>query len=199
VYYLDRTPDKAWTLHNNTTSNINGYNASCSFIYKGTDNKEAIYTGDWGGTGKGWIWKTEQSSYADNSTAYEVKLRTPRLSLGNDEDNTAIRVNKKFKELRLVDQNFLNITGFLVRYYIDGALHPMTYSFIEPAHGFLLGTSVLNMNSLSSDRSEFMEFIIPIGDVGKRIEVEITNNNTPNNYFFIASMLLDYKPLTVRP
>ena len=199
VYYIDRSPDKAWTLHNNTTSNINGYNASCSFNFKGADNKDNIYTGDWGGTGKGWIWKTEQTSYSDNSTAYEVKLRTPRMSLGGDQDPTAVRINKKFKELRIVDQNFLGTTGFLVRYYIDGVLHGMTYAFSEPAHGFLLGTSALDIDSLSGDKSEFFEYTVPIGDVGKRIEIEITNNNVVNNYFFIASMLLDFKPLTVRP
>jgi hypothetical protein len=199
VYYIDRPPDKAWTLHNNTTSNINGYNASCSFNFKGADNKDNIYTGDWGGTGKGWVWKTEQTAYSDNSTAYEVKLRTPRMSLGGDQDPTAVRINKKFKELRLIDQNFLGTTGFLVKYYIDGVLHGMSYSFSEPAHGFLLGTSVLDVDSLSSDKSEFYEYTVPIGDVGKRIEIEISNNNTAGNYFFIASMLLDYKLLTMRP
>lgn len=197
VYYIERKPDEAWTIHQNTTSNINGYNAACSFHYREATNKIKVYTGDFGGASKGNIWKTEQTTYSDNNTAYEAKLRTPRLSLG--QDLSAVRFNKKFKELRITDQNFLNTTAFLVKFYIDGVMIQDTYAFDEPAHGFLLGTSILGIGALSGDNTEYMEYIVPIGDVGKRLEIEVSNNNRANVYFYISSMILDYKQLTMRP
>lgn len=201
VYFVDRPPEKAWSLHDNLTSNANGYNASCSFHVKDTDNKTSIYTGDWGGTSlKGFIWKTEQTAYSDNSTAYEVKFRTPRIALGaNPQSPPDPRLYKRFQRLRLVDQNFLNNTALTVNLYIDGIQHQTQYSFTEPAHGFILDTSYLDINSLYASNTEYKEFIADIGNFGNRIEIEVTNNNVANTYFYIASMLLDYRPLAVAP
>lgn len=197
VFYTDRPVEQAWTVHDNTTTNINGYNASCSFYLKDADNKVKVYTGDWGGTGKGTIWKTEQAAYNDGDTAYEAKVRTPRLAIGGDTGANDPRTTKRFQSLRIIDQNFLNATSFSVIIYIDGVQHATTYSYSEPTHGFVLGTSILGIGVLSDSKTEYKEYVADIGNFGKRIEIEISNNNTANVYFFIASMLLDYRPLSV--
>jgi hypothetical protein len=199
VYYVNRPPETAWVIHDNQTTNINGYNASCSFHIKESTNKLAVYTGDWGGTSKGILWKTEQSAYSDNDTAFDARFKTARLAIGGQDGFSDSRRNKKFKELRIIDQNLLNATSFGVNVYIDGVLHEISYSFTEPAHGFTLGTSVLNVGVLTDDKSEYKEYIAEIGDSGKRIQIEVSNNNTPNVYFYIASMILDFKQQTARP
>lgn len=198
VFYTDREPSIAWTLHDNLSANINGYNASCSFYVKDTDNKIKVYTGDWGGTLKGTLWNTEQSSYADNSTAYEVKLKTPRISVGGENGISDPRRTKRFQALRVIDQNFLNATYFGIKIYIDGTFHNnLSYGYSRGASGFILGTSILGTGTLSSDKSEFIEYIAEIGNFGRKIEVEIGNNSQNNVYFFISAMMLDYRPITV--
>ena len=197
VFYTDRPVEQAWTLHDNTTSNVNGYNAASSFYVKESDGRNKVYTGDWGGTAKGFISKTEQSAYSDNDTAYEVKLRTPRIAVGGEDGISDPRRNKRFHALMIVDQNFLNATSFSLTIYIDGVQHATTYSFVEPAHGFTLGTSILDIGVLTDSRTEYIEYVAEIGNFGKRIEFEISNNNV-NKYFFIASMLLDYRSQSVK-
>lgn len=181
VYFVDRPPDQAWAYHDNLTAS-SGYKASCAALVRTAPATYFIYTGDYAG----FIWRLEDSSYADDSSAYTMTLRTPRLIMGD------IRSMKEFKRAIYTVMGTTDVE-FAVTIVVDGEDN-FTESFT---------TSASAWDEALFDEATW-DFTFPvresfdIGQKGRTLEIEISHS-TANQALMLSSFMLDFKPLGAAP
>lgn len=185
VYYLDRDPMEAFTVHDNQ-SYASGYSASCSALFRYSTGIWKVYTGDY----SGFIWKLNESNKNDNSNGYYAGFKTPHMALGDP------RTNKRFDRAVLVSQPFGGVNYNLqMQWWIDGAVQT-AQSLSLSATGATLGTFVLGTDTLGG--TGISDKYVYLGGLGKRIQMEFYNSNA-NEDFFVSTLMLDTKEMGRRP
>ncbi len=183
VYFIDRPPQEAWMIHDNT-SYSSGYNASCSTMVRPSAGVQEVFTGDYSGM----VWKLEQTARNDHGRGFYAGFKTPRLNFGN------LRVTKKYKRGWAVVEGNGNY-DLKVRYWIDGNyIEEQTISLTN--FGGVLGAFILGSDVLGGDLYEEVSF--NIGNRGKRIEFEFYNSEADQN-FLISQLVVDHTFLGARP
>lgn len=181
VYFIDRPPEQAWAYHDNLTY-ASGYKASCSALVRTAPATYFVYTGDY----VGFIWKLEDSSYADDSNPYTMTLRTPRIIMGD------IRSRKEFKRAIYTVMGATDVE-FDVTIVVDGEDN-FTESFT---------TSATAWDEALYDEATW-DFTFPvresfaIGKKGRTLEIELSHS-TENQPLMLSSFMIDFKPLGMAP
>ncbi len=183
IYFLDRGPIEGWAIHSNQSSD-SGYTASASMLYKVGVGNYQVYTGDY----SGFIWNSETTNKNDNNNSYYAGFKTPSLNFKDT------RTSKLFQNLWLIAKASGNY-DLQVKIWIDEILLGAQIVLLGST-GVVLGTFVLGTDYLVG--STIIDKMLGIRAKGKRIQFEIYNSNT-NEDFFISSMLIDYKPLGRQP
>lgn len=183
VYYIDRGPEEGWMIYDNQTTD-SGYSASCASLFRTGPGNYEVYTGDY----SGFVWKLNQNDRSDNGNGYWAGFRTPWLPFDNP------RVTKNYKRGWGVVQAEGNY-DLEVRWWVDGIEGTATSIDLTGTGGlldsFVLGTDVLGGEDL-------IDKDFDIGDIGKRISLELYNN-TANEQFFISQILVDHRVYGARP
>jgi hypothetical protein len=181
-FHIDKPLEEAWTIHDNQ-DHPSGYSASCSTSVK-TGTTYKIYTGDY----SGFLWKLEQNNKSDDDEGYYGGFRTPALTIDNP------RQTKMFRRIRVVTKSE-GIFYLQVKWWIDGEYQGTGQISLAGTGGIygsgVYDTDVFGDQGLIDDEAIF-------GNVGKRIQVEVYNSNA-NEDFFVSQVMVDLKPLGVRP
>lgn len=166
VYFIDKTSDKAWSIHDGTDNTLSGYrNIYCSALVNG----DTVYTGDSAGN----IWSLESSVPSDNGNAFYAYITLPENACGN------ARVQKSFDTGRISAMTRGAVAADLtINAYIDGETTP---SFTVSVN---LGFSEPNLVD-----KEFA-----LGTTGNRIGLQITHNSATQS-FFISNLMVDFMNL----
>jgi hypothetical protein len=182
IYFIDRPPEVAWSIHDNQSS-PSGFDAACSTeIQTATGNFE-IWTGDWSGM----IWKTDQSERTDNDEAYRAVLRIKRLTFEQSDQW------KHFRDIgiRVKSQGNYDLT---VRNWVDG--RRLTDSeFSLTGSGAVFDEAIFDTSTFAVD--EIKATTIEIGAYGYDIQTEIENSE-PSQDFFATELSYHVKPLGTR-
>lgn len=183
VYFIDRSPEEAWTIHDNLEAD-SGYKASCSFEVRKATGDYKVYTGDFGG----FAWELESSAKNDNSSGYESKFRTPPLSFENP------LMLKRYRRGRLVfhTKGDYNVT---LNWWVDNV--QQTAKTISTAGGgYTYGSGTYGTAVYAGQ--EITDEAFDLGSVGKRIQLECLND-APDEDFFISQIFIDHEALGARP
>lgn len=182
VYFIDKPAEEAWVIHDNQTS-ASGYDASASCAVKsGTTYK--VYTGDY----SGFLWKLEQNNKNDDSNGYYAGFKTPNLTFDNP------RQTKIYRNIRLITQSG-GLYALTINWWVDGVSQdPM--SILLSGTGSVYGTGLFG--TATYGQTDILDQPDTMGEIGKRIQVEIYNSNA-NEDFFVSQVVFDFKPLGVRP
>lgn len=185
VYFIDRPPDKAWSIHEGTVD-ASGYSAACSWLRRNATGDYSVFTGDYAG----FVWKLEVENRNDNSVGYYGGIKTPNLTL------TDPRVSKFFDTMRLITQAQGNY-NLNINIWVDGVSQtssPLTVSLA--GSGSVLDTGTLGSFILGG--ADLIDVDLPLGLVGKRFAFEIYNSGV-NQDFFLSNIMLDFRPLANLP
>lgn len=183
VYFIDRPPEEAWSIHNNKTA-TSGYSASCSFLVETSTGVFTVYTIDY----SGFIWKLEQTNRNDDGAGYYAGVRLANIPFDNP------RIQKHFKRGRVVLASQGN-HSIQVRIWVDGLAKNGT-SISVVASGTTLGSFVLGTDLLGTVL--FLDQPFDLGYYGKRLQLEFYNSSV-NQDFFFSQILIDYKNLSAAP
>ena len=178
VYFIDRSPEEAWMVHDNQTAD-SGYKAACSCNVKQISGPHMIFTGDY----KGNIWKLNQANRSDNSKGYYAGFRTPNISIDDP------RLNKHFNAGRIL-MSPMGLYNLTAKCWIDGVLASSQDVSMDGGCA-VLGTFLLDTDILGGEA--IIDTSFKIGKVGKRIQYEFFNS-TANQDFFISGIMTDWKP-----
>lgn len=183
MYYIDRDPKEAWTIHGNWT-NASGFDASSAAVFRTGVGDWEVYSGDYGGN----VWKLEQANRSDNNQAYYGGFRTPIMNLDDP------RKKKQIKRVWTVTKPE-GAWDISLDWWVDGAVGTTKAISLAGAGAvlgsFTLGTSLLGGNDL-------INTAVDLGNIGTRLQLEFYNS-TVNQDFFISQVLIDYKPLGAEP
>lgn len=183
VYFIDRPPEIAWTVHDNQDYN-SGYSASCSALIRvGTGDYE-VWTGDY----SGFVWKLEQSNANDDGNGYYNGVKTPNNAFDNP------RISKHFRSGRIVTEP-KGSYSVNVRYWVDGVEQTSTTVSLAGT-GSVFGTGQFGTAVFGGE--DLIDSSYELGVVGKRLQREYYLN-TANQEFYLSSDILDFKPLGVLP
>jgi hypothetical protein len=181
VYFIDRSPDQAWAIHDNRDY-ASGYNASCSALVRTAPATYYVYTGGY----DGFIWKLEDSGYEDDGNTYPLVLRTPRLIMGD------VRRMKEFKRAIYTVMGAQDVS-FDIKIIVDGEDN-ISEEFTTTASAW--------------DQSLFDEALFDytfpvresfdIGQKGRTLEIEL-QHETINQPIMLSSFMIDFKMLGAAP
>jgi hypothetical protein len=184
VYFTDRGAEEGWMIHDNL-KNPSGYNARCSALVEIATGQSKVYTGNYSGR----VWKLNQDGKADNNLAFDSGFKFSRLSFGDP------RTTKHFHRGRILAHAAGNY-DLTISVWIDGVAKPDKTISLSGQGGImdvdLMDAFVIGGEFEPVDRAFY------IRAVGKRIELEIKNNNV-DEPFFISMVMIDFKPLGIRP
>lgn len=178
LFFIDRGAEEGWVPHDNQSAD-SGYKASSSTLVRVGAGDYKVYTGGWT---DGFVWKLEESDKNDNGNGYYAGFKTARLAFDN------VRVTKRYDNGWLVTEPKGNYNVF-INWWIDGVAQ--TQRSID-----LSGTGSILPFTLPGTLGgqELIEKIFDLGNIGKRLEFEIFNNNA-NEDFFLSNMMIDHQPL----
>lgn len=183
VYFVDKSPDKAWSIHDNQSFD-SGYSAvSANLIRVGTGDYQ-IYSGDYSGR----LWTLEQETRSDNGQGYWAGFKLPQLNFGN------ARSTKHINEGRIValQQGNYNLN---INIKVDGT-DSITDAINLGGVGGLIGSFVLGTDKLGGNR--ILDKGYDIKMLGKRMQVEYYNSSAGQD-FFVSQVMFDFKDLGVLP
>lgn len=177
VYFVDRPPEEAWTIHDNQSFD-SGFSAVSSALIQVSTGIYKVYTGDY----DGFIWKLNQSDRSDDANGYYAGFKTPQLVFDNP------RVTKLFHQARVIflPKGNYNLS---VRMWVDGVTQTGTTISLAGS-GAVLGSFVLGTDVLGG--TELMDTPFNIGAIGKRMQLEFYNS-TADQDFFISQVVIDFK------
>lgn len=185
VYFIDKTPADGWAIHDGAAAG-NGYIANCSAVVKQTaTGGYKVYTGDYSGL----LWKLEQTTRADNGESYAGVLRTSALNF--DDSRTTKRYDTAFLSVQPVGNYNLTIDVIY-----DGGIDTDATTMDMSGGGAIYGTGVYGTATYGG--ATLVEGGFDIGYVGKRIAFQFSNSSA-NQDFFISQLLIDFKPVGLRP
>lgn len=177
VYYIDRPPTEAWSIHDNRNLN-SGYRASCSTLVRVGAGNFVTYTGGYSGE----VWKLEQTTRNDNSGAYDVANRTPQLAFDQP------RLTKLYigGRLTIIPKGDYNLT---IKWWVDGVAQTnVTVSTV--GSGAIYGGSSYGSSYFGGQ--ELVDPTFELGQIGKRLQLQF-EDNTVDEDFFISACYLDFK------
>jgi hypothetical protein len=177
VYFIDRKPEEAWTIHDNEASN-SGYRAACSAVVKVAEGDYDVYTGGYAGE----VWKLEESLRYDDVNGYTFTVHTPKLNFDQP------RVGKPFVGGRLVVVPKGN-TELSVKWWVDEVQQTTKTVSLVPVSA-LYGGSYFGSGSYGGE--EILDALFELGQIGKRIELQF-DNAIPGDDFFISAFYIDFK------
>lgn len=181
VYFIDRKPETAWSIHDNRDA-TSGYKASCSALVKSGPNNVFVYTGGY----DGFIWKLESSTFADDTSAYTMLLRSERLAFGN------MRNMKEYKRLIYTVRGGGD-TDISFNFAVDG-VESVTSSFRD---GATVWDEVF-WDEFLWDTDDMVRDSVEIGAKGRNMEFEIIHD-TVYQELFLGTVMLDHKVLGAAP
>lgn len=177
VYYIDRPPEIAWTIHDNRDSN-SGYSASVSALIRVGAGDYDFYTGD----RSGFVWNHNQTNRNDDSNAYWAGVRTPHIHFNQP------NLRKFFKTGRVVmaPQGSYDLQA---RWWVDST--EKTERTVSLAgSGAVFGPDVFDTGVWGGQ--EIIDTDFKLGSFGKRLQLELYNN-TVDEDFFLSEILIDFK------
>ena len=183
VYFIDRPPELAWTIHDNQDYN-SGYSACSSALVRQAAGNYEVWTGDY----SGFLWRLEQANANDDSNAFYNGFRIPNTHYGNP------RTTKHFRRGRLVTEP-KGAYSLNVAWWVDGAAQT-TQTVSLAGTGSVFGTGLFGTATFGGE--DLIDSSYDLGQVGKRIQKEFYLN-TVNQEFFLSADLTDFKPLGVAP
>lgn len=177
VYFVDRKPEDAWSIHSNRTS-VSGYSSASSCLYRVSTGEYKIYTG---GKSTGRIWKLEESAKNDNSQDYYAGFKTPWISFQDP------RAKKHLHSASLICQpkGDWNVT---VDWWVDSVSQTAKTVSLAGIGGtlpFTLGTDILHGDELIDSPFDLRQY-------GKRVQFEIYSS-TKDQDFYLSQLMIDYK------
>lgn len=177
IYFIDREPKEAWSLHDNLTSD-SGYKAFCSFLVRKSAGIYKMYTGGY----NSYIWELEASARSDNGNAYNHKFRNAPDPFGNP------RVQKRYRRGWLIfsPRGAYNAT---IRWWVD-AVQQSNLIVSTAGTGATYGSGVLGTATYGGQ--EIGEASFDLGAIGKRIQVEVDNSNAGED-LFCSKILIDHE------
>lgn len=179
-YFIDRGPKDGWAIKDNQASD-SGYKASCSALVRKAVGDHKVYTGGWS---DGYVWEIETTAQSDNGAAYASGFKTPRFHLGNP------RKTKHF-DVGWIVTSAKGDYNLLVDIWVDGVyVGQETVSLA--GNDAVYGTAVYGTDVYGG--SELIEVPFPIGKQGKRLELNVFNNNVGED-FFVTLIMVDFRDL----
>lgn len=182
-YFIDRDPSNAWVILDNQDYE-SGYSALCSCIVRQSAGVWKIYTGGYNGR----VWKLGEATQSDNAQAFVSSARLPLLTFGNS------RESKRYDKLRTVS-TVEGTCEATAKWWVDNEFIGQQAIAFTTA-GVELDTFVLDTDTLGG--ANVLEETVRLGKIGKRIQVELTNNTAGSDFFF-SQILIDFMPLGARP
>ena len=181
-YFINLGPLGGWMPQDNQ-SHASGYDASCSFLWKVSEGKYEIRTGDY----SGYIWKLETANKNDDGNGYYAGFKTPHMPFGD------ARTTKHYKRTRVVCEPRGN-WNIQVKTWVDGN-YKGAQNIVLGDVGAVLDEFVLDTDVLGGQ--ELTDTSFENENVGKRVQYEIYNS-TAGETFFISNIMVDFKPVGVR-
>lgn len=182
VYFIDRPPETAWSIHDNA-SYASGMNASVSAeIQTGAGDFE-IWTGDFSGM----IWKTEQTTKADNGNGYLSVIKVKRLNFDKPKDW------KHFRALRIRGASDTG-SSITIRNFVDDRQIQDQIEALN-ATGARFGTAIFGTSRFAS--SEISQIDLDVNVYGYDIQTEIRNSDAGDD-FFLTELMYSLKPAISR-
>ena len=183
VQFIDRSPEQAWVIHDNQSSN-SGYSAACSALIRAGAGDYEVWTGDY----SGFLWKLNQANANDDSVAFYNGVKTPNAALDNP------RISKHFKRGRVVTEP-KGTYSVNVNWWVDGVAQTARTISLAGT-GSVFGTGTFGTATFGGE--DLIDSSYEFGQYGKRIQQEFYMN-TVNQEFFLSSNLIDFKPMGVLP
>ena len=176
IYFVDRDPAHAWMVLGNENFE-SGYSAYSSGLVRHSVGVQKIYTGSYAGR----IWKLGEINRNDNDAAFVAKCILPTTAFDAERDS------KRYDRIKTVAIAEGGCDATLA-WAVDGQdISEEELNFASSGEflgSFILGTSVLGGKNI-------LEMSVKVGCIGKRIELELTNN-VANEDFFISQFLIDF-------
>jgi len=190
LYFIDKRPESAWMLHNNTAYN-SGYDATCSCEVRVSPGMYETWTVDYSGN----VWRLEQTSRDDNGNSYPVIINTKAQDLGgaNGDQSGIPRSNKHWFAIAL-------------RGSASGTVNFTLYPFVEgqalPSQTFAMGSTGATFDSAYFDVDVFATDLITtapisLGYYGRDLQIQLVENEVGVD-FFLAEILYLVKPLGIK-
>ena len=185
VYFIDKDPSTGWVIHDGAAAG-SGYDAVCAALVKQVSTGGyKVYTGD----AVGLVWKLEQANRSDNSESYAGVIRTSALNF--DDSRTTKRYDRAFVSLQPVGN--YNLSCDII---YDGGIDTSSETVDMSGGGAIYGTGVYGTAIYGG--ATLVEGGFELGYVGKRISFQFSNSSA-NQDFFISQLLIDFKPVGLRP
>jgi len=179
VYFIDRPPEEAWSIHDNQGYN-SGYRAASSGLIRKATGNYKVYTGDITGN----LWELETANANDEDNPYYGGFKIPSLTFDNP------RIDKRFDMIRIITQPEGSY-NLAIKWWVDGKEQTAGTVSLAGSGGvldsFTLGTSLLG-------GGELLDTFLDLGAVGKRIQAEVYNSSL-NQTFKVSQVLIDFKQL----
>ena len=175
IYFIDRPPAEAWTIHDNTAAD-SGYRASSSFLVRKSAANYKVYTGDY----TGFVWELENSTLDDNGTGYAARFRSAPDPFGQD------RMTKKYRRGWLVFAPKGDYTVD-IKWWVDG-VQQTTRTASTVGTGGVYGSAIYGTSVYGGQ--EINEKSFDLRAVGKRFQYEIENDNAGED-FLLSKLMID--------
>jgi hypothetical protein len=182
VYFIDRDPQIAWSLHDNLAS-PSGYNGSASWMVRKDVGDWRIRTGD----ASGRIWELESTTRDDNSVSYENRFKFKPWEFGNP---------VMWKYFRKIIARIRSVSNamFVIRIWINGVRKP-DVSLSVSGSGSQFDVSLFDDAVFADDVISFEPFDTKY--YGYNIQVEFVNNTAGEDYI-CSELVIPYKEEGVR-
>jgi hypothetical protein len=181
-YFIDKSPDNAWIIHDNLDY-PSGMKGAASAEIRVSPGVYKIYTQDYSGQ----IWKHEQNTYSDNGNPYKASLKLKPFDFDN------LQMYKHFRSAAVRASAISNF-GLKVRPYIDG-IRKDDINLSVTGTGAIFDVAVFDMSVFASD--SFISVPFQLGYYGFDVQFEILNE-TAGEDFFMSLLFVNFKNLGVR-
>lgn len=184
-YFIDRSPETAWIIEDNTSYN-SGFNAAASCEVFVSSGVYKIYTQDYSGQ----IWAHEQTTNTDDSNAYLSRIKFKPFDFGN------LQMYKHFKSgaIRCSSQSNFGLT---IHVYVDGQRKNDIVLDVSGTGAVFDDPAATFDTAVFADGSQLVSVPFSLNYYGFQIQFEI-ENEVAGQDFFISEMLINFKNQGVR-
>lgn len=182
VYFIDRDPTQAWSVHDNLNFE-SGYNASACWQFRKDTGDWRIRTGD----SSGRVWELESTSRDDNGESYENRFKFKPWEFGNP-------LMWKYFRKAIARVRSVNNADFIVRIWINGQRKSDAVLSVAGS-GSEFDTAVFDEAVFADDVISFEPF--DIKHYGFNLQVEFVNDTVGQDYIF-SELVLAFKEEGVR-
>ena len=163
-YYIDRPPNKAWVILDNQ-DHESGYSAASAAWHRQSTGLSKIYTGSYNGQ----VWKLGETSRTDNYESFKMVYRIPPTVFGD------ARILKRYDHARFIALYHSGGCECTIKWWIDGVLQATETVDFVPTLG----------------DGKITEKAIRLGRLGKRIQIEITNDIAGDDCY-LSQIMVDF-------